>query len=101
MPSSPSGRTRSAAGPRPSRSTRWGRPDEGEGGARRAHAGVLKALLAIAPGLARGALAAGVEQVKRELHRIRRSAHELRKSDDLAARFGDEEARSLRRERAT
>src|SRR5215813_7553956 len=40
MPSSPSGRTRSAAGPRPSRSTRWRRPDEGEGGARRALAGV-------------------------------------------------------------
>src|SRR5215468_627632 len=36
MPSSPSGRTRSAAGPRPSRSTRWRRPDEGEGDARRA-----------------------------------------------------------------
>ena len=35
----------------------------------------------------------------RELHRLRRSAHELRESDDVAARFGNEEARSLRRER--
>ena len=37
----------------------------------------------------------------RELHRLRRSAHELRESDDLAARFGDEEARSLCRECVT
>src|SRR4029453_1724482 len=37
----------------------------------------------------------------RELHRFRRSAHELRESDDIATRFGDEETRSRRRERAT
>jgi hypothetical protein len=37
----------------------------------------------------------------RELDRLRRSAHELRESDDIVTRFRDEEARSLRRERAT
>src|SRR5215813_2514742 len=36
-----------------------------------------------------------------KLRRLRRSAHELRESDDIPARFGDEEARSLRHECAT
>src|SRR5262249_54145615 len=37
----------------------------------------------------------------RELNRLRRSAHELRKTDDITTRFGDEDARSLRRKCAT
>src|SRR5215472_5473757 len=36
-----------------------------------------------------------------ELHRLCRPAHELCESNDIATRFGDEEARSLCRERVT